>query len=107
MKIFRCLVLLILLFTLTACVITRNYRYVDRVGEKAMAEVLDISDTGITINKNPKVRLVLKVFPKGRPPYEAVIKQVVSRLTVPRIGDRVKVKYDPENPANVILLYRK
>ncbi len=100
-------ILSLFLIFFNSCVITKNYKRVNKIGEPAVAIVLDISDTGITINDNPKVRMKLKVFPKEREPFEAIIKQVVSRVTIPRIGDRVYVKFDPDNPTNVILLYKK
>ena len=100
-------ILSLFLIFFNSCVITKNYKRVNKIGEPAVAVVLDISDTGITINDNPKVRMKLKVFPKEREPFEAIIKQVVSRVTIPRIGDRVYVKFDPDNPFNVILLYKK
>ena len=101
------LILSVFLIFFISCVITKNYKYVNRIGETAEAVVLDISDTGITINDNPKVRLKLKVYPKDREPFEASVSQVVSRVAIPRIGDRVHVKFDPNNPTNVILLYKK
>ena len=101
------LILTVFLIFFVGCVITKNYKYVNRIGEPAEAVVLDISDTGITINDNPKVRLKLRVYPKDREPYEATVSQVVSRVTIPRVGDRVYVKFDPNNPGNVILLYEK
>jgi hypothetical protein len=100
-------ILFVFLIFFISCVITKNYKRVNKIGEPAEAVVLDISDTGITINDNPKVRMKLKVYPKEREPFEAIIKQVVSRVTIPRIGDRVHVKFDPDNPTNVILLYKK
>ena len=101
------LTLSVFLIFFISCVITKNYKYVNKIGEPAAAVVLDISDTGITINYNPKVRLKLKVYPKDREPFEATVSQVVSRVTIPRLGDRVYVKFDPNNPSNVILLYKK
>jgi hypothetical protein len=101
------LILPVFLIFFIECVITKNYKYVNRIGEPAEAVVLDISDTGITINDNPKVRLKLKVYPKDGEPFEAAVSQVVSRVTIPRVGDRVYVKFDPDNPSNVILLYEK
>jgi len=101
------IILPVFLIFLNGCVITKNYKHVNKIGESASAIVLDISDTGITINGNPKVRLHLKVYPRDRAPFEATIKQVVSRVNIPRIGDRVQVKFDPDNPTNVILLYKR
>lgn len=86
---------------------TKNYKRINEIGESAEALVLDISDTGISINLNPKIRLTLKVYPKDREPYVATVSQVVSRITVPRVGDRLNVKYDPNDPAKVIIPYKE
>jgi len=101
------LIISVFLIFFIGCVITKNYKYVNKIGEPAAAVVLAISDTGITINDNPKVRLKLKVYPKDSEPFEATVSQVVSRVTIPRVGDRVYVKFDPNNPSDVILLYKK
>jgi hypothetical protein len=66
--------------------------------------ILDISDTGVTINKNPYVKLHLRVEPMGMMPYETEVKAMVPRLSIPGPGDSVRVKFDPNNPEDVIVV---
>lgn len=66
-------------------------------GVTAEAEVVEIGDTGVTINDNPQVRLLLEVRPERAGVFMAEVKTVVSRLQVGQIvpGTHVKVLYDP------------
>jgi len=68
-------------------------------GIPALARVLEIHDTGTTVNQNPLVRLVLEVQPDHAPPFEAETERLISRLQVPEVqpGEVVLVKYDPES----------
>lgn len=82
---------------------------VRRVGQSAEALVLDIEDTGMTLNGNPVVSFRLEVRPGAGPPYEARARGVVGRLDVPRIqpGAVLPVAIDPSDPRKVALrLYR-
>ena len=65
-------------------------------GLLAVAEILDISDTGTTINNNPVVRFHLRVQGVDGLPFEAETEKLVSRLSIPQVGAKVQVKYDPE-----------
>lgn len=67
-------------------------------GRRAPAVVLDVEDTGVTVNNNPRVRLRLRVEPKGETPFEVERKIVVSRLAIPRAGERLDVAYDLADP---------
>lgn len=67
-------------------------------GRRASAVVLDVEDTGMTINSDPRVRLRLRVEPEGEAPFEVERKLVVSRLAIPRAGERLEVAYDPADP---------
>jgi len=72
-------------------------------GEPAQAFILSASDTGVTVNDSPQVRLRLEVRPAGRPPYEAETTLLVGRLRVGMLapGTPVPVKFDPEDPSRV------
>ena len=65
--------------------------------------ILQISDTGAILNQNPHVRLGLQVQPDNAPPYEATVATFISRVSVPRIGDAIVVKYNFKKPQTVIL----
>ena len=66
-------------------------------GQPAQATVLNIRDTGTTINNNPVVRLVLEVQPPGGAPFQAETERLIPRLQVPQVqpGAVVAVRYDP------------
>lgn len=65
-------------------------------GQPAVGTVLSVTDTGATLNDNPLANLRLRVEPAdGSAPFEAVATKLVSRLAVPRPGDRFSVEYDP------------
>lgn len=81
-----------------------NYRRLKKVGVDADAVVLAVSDTGVTINKNPYVKLRLRVEPMGIAAYETEVKAMVSRVAIPRPGDGLRVKFDPDKPEEVIVV---
>jgi hypothetical protein len=64
-------------------------------GIQARAIVINVQDTGMTINDNPRVKLTLQVQPEGDVPFEATKKATVSRVAIPSIGDEYVVRYDP------------
>jgi len=70
-------------------------------GRPAMATILQIIDTGTTINENPLVRFVLEVQPPDGPSFQAQSERVIPRLQIPQVqpGAVVHVKYDPETKA--------
>jgi hypothetical protein len=70
-------------------------------GAQARAIVINVADTGMTVNDNPRVKLTLQVQPEGQPPFEVTKKQTVSRVAIPSIGDEMLVRYDPAKPDDV------
>jgi hypothetical protein len=65
-------------------------------GSKGIGEVLGVQDTGMTMNDNPRVRMTFRVEPiDGSAPFEAEKTTMVSRVQIPRQGDRYPVWYDP------------
>ena len=70
-------------------------------GIQAQAVVINVQDTGMTINDNPRVKLTLQVQPEGEVPFEVTKKQTVSRVAIPRVGDQMLVRYDPANKNEV------
>ncbi len=81
-----------------------NYRRLMKTGVEAEATILAVSDTGVTINKNPYVKMRLRVQPIGVAAYETEVKAMVSRVAIPRPGDGVRVKFDPNKPEDVIVV---
>jgi hypothetical protein len=76
----------------------------DEAGVNAPAQVVDVRDTGVTINNNPRVALTMQVSPTdGSPPFQVSTKVTVSRVAIPRGGDTFMVRYDPEDPENFVI----
>lgn len=73
----------------------RRRQELERLGARGIATVLAVGDTGVTINDDPRVRLRLRIEPAdGAEPFEADRAATVSRLAIPRAGDRYEVVYD-------------
>ncbi|EHN10705.1 hypothetical protein PAI11_24560 [Patulibacter medicamentivorans] len=69
-------------------------------GARAVGTVVDVADTGMTINDNPRVRLTFRIEPlDGSPAFEGVKTATVSRVAIPRIGGRYPVYYDAGDPS--------
>lgn len=74
-------------------------------GVEALAEILDVGETGVTINEIYfNIKLTLKVKPDNSPPFEVKTTHLFSRLQVPRVGDILRVKYDPLNLTEVVII---
>ena len=70
-----------------------------QTGADATAEVVMIQPTGAMVNMNPMVVLTLKVTPaNGAPVFGTSGQAVVSMVAIPRVGDHIKIKYNPMNP---------
>lgn len=74
-------------------------------GRPARAEILELEDTGMTVDDDPVVQMLLRVHDGARPPFQVRIKQLVNRLAVPQLseGGWVGVLIDPDNPRIVVL----
>ncbi len=73
-------------------------------GSDASAEVVSVQDTGATVNMNPVVLIQLKVTPASGAAFDVTTQVMVSRIAVPRAGDKIKIKYNPANPQQVAVL---
>jgi hypothetical protein len=67
-------------------------------GSKGVGTVVSVQDTGTTINDNPRVKMIFRVEPlDGSPALDLEKKTTVSRVEIPRQGDRYPVWYDPQD----------
>jgi hypothetical protein len=67
-------------------------------GSKGAGTVVSVRDTGTTINDNPRVEMVFRVEPlDGGQALDLTKKTTVSRVEIPRQGDRYPVWYDPQD----------
>ena len=83
----------------------KQQQWLAQSGLDATAEVLSITDTGTLINMNPVVMLTVKVQPSiGGAAFETTGKTMVSKIAIPRVGDKVKVKYNPADPTQFVVV---
>ena len=79
-------------------------------GESATARILEIWDTGMTVNDDPVIGLRVEVSRADGSVYTTTIaKSLVSRVHIPQFqpGSTVPVRIDPQDSANVALdVYR-
>jgi len=70
-----------------------------QTGQKAAGTVVSIQDTGMTVNDNPRVKMVFRIEPlDGSPAFDAEKTTTVPRLQIPRQGERYPVWYDAQDP---------
>ena len=82
----------------------KKRKRLESAGLDAPAVLVSLQDTGMTINDNPRVKMTLQVSPPdGSAPFQVEKKVTVSRVQVPRPGDRFAVRYDPEDLENLEL----
>jgi hypothetical protein len=67
-------------------------------GSRAIGTIMQVQDTGMTINDNPRIKILFRIEPlDGSAPFEAQKTKTVSRVEIPRSGDRYPVWYDPQD----------
>ena len=67
-------------------------------GAKGAGTVIHVQDTGMTVNDNPRVKMAWRIEPlDGSPAFDAQKTTTVSRVEIPRQGDRYPVWYDPQD----------
>ena len=75
-------------------------------GVSAQATIIDVWDTGMTLNDNPVIGMHVDVQPANGQAFRGTIaKTVISRIDVPQFqpGKVIPVRYDPANPAMIAL----
>ena len=82
----------------------KSGQWIAQAGMDATAEVLSIQDTGTLINMNPVVVLQLKVQPMVGAEFMTTAQAPVSKIAIPRVGDKIKIKYNPANPTQIAVM---
>ena len=82
-----------------------NANRLQKTGLPGKAIILEVKDTGVTINNNPQVKLVLEVKNSFGQKYTTQCRVLVSRINPNAYmpGMEVPVKIDPKNEQNVVL----
>lgn len=82
-----------------------NASRLQKTGLPGTARILEVKDTGVTINNNPQVKLILEVKNSLGQKYTTQCRVLVSRINpgayVP--GMELPVKIDPKNEMNVVI----
>lgn len=66
-------------------------------GYPAVAEVVDIAQTGVTLNQVPLMRMVVRISGNGAPRM-VTIRQFVDLGNMPRAGEQVRIVIDKTEP---------
>lgn len=86
---------------------SRKARHAQRLvneGRTGIGTVTGIEDTGVTINRNPRVTLTLLIEPEdGSGAFEGRKTMVVSRVNLPHQGRCYPVWYDPQDPQRFVI----
>src|SRR6266498_247288 len=74
-----------------------------KTGVSASAVILEVQDTGVSMNNSMQARLTLQVTPPNRAPFQATATAFVNRFQVGMLvpGASVQVKYDPNDISKV------
>lgn len=84
-----------------------NTSRLQKTGIPGAAKILEVTDTGITINNNPQVKLILEVKNSFGQKYTTQCRVLVSRINPNAYmpGMEIPVKIDPNNEMNVVIDY--
>jgi hypothetical protein len=81
-----------------------DYNNVAATGLAGTAEVLTIADTGMLVNYNPVVKMKLNVTPQFGPPFQVDTETAVSKIAIPRVGDKLNIKYNAANTSEIVIM---
>jgi hypothetical protein len=85
-----------------------NAARLQKTGLPGKATILEVRDTGITINNNPQVKLMLEVKNSYGQKYNAQCRVLVSRINPNMFmpGMEIPVLIDPKNEQNIVIDYK-
>jgi len=75
-----------------------------QTGLSGTAEVLTIVYTDALVNLNPVVKMKLKVQLLFGYEFETEVQTAVSKIAVPRVGDKLNIKYNLANTTESIII---
>jgi hypothetical protein len=85
-----------------------NAARLQKTGLPGKATIVEVKDTGVTINNNPQVKLMLEVKNSYGQKYNAQCRVLVSRINPNMFmpGMEIPVLIDPKNEQNVVIDYK-
>jgi hypothetical protein len=70
-----------------------------RSGTRGIGTIVEVRDTGVTINNNPRILIRMRIEPlDGSAAVERSKSVLVSRVAVPRAGERYPAWFNPADP---------
>jgi hypothetical protein len=74
-------------------------------GIVGQATIIQVRDTGTTVNENPQVEFDLSVTIPGRDAYSATLTQIISRIAIGSFqpGSTVPVRVSSEDPQSLMI----
>ena len=71
-------------------------------GKQGTAVILELSDTGTTINDDPRIKLLLEIHIPNYQPYRAQKTVTLPLIYLPQVqtGSTINILADPEQPNN-------
>jgi hypothetical protein len=86
----------------------RRYNEAQRLraeGVAGQAQVLEMSQTGVTMNDQPQFRMRLMISAPGHDTYEKIVKEYIPLIMLGRLGtgEPLPVRVDPNNRDNLII----
>jgi len=70
-----------------------------RSGTRGIGTIVDVQDTGVSINNNPRIVIRMRIEPlDGSAAVERSKTVLVSRVAIPRAGERYPAFFDPADP---------
>jgi hypothetical protein len=78
-----------------------------KTGIGTTAKVMEVNDTGVTVNSSPQIKMLLEVYPPNGQPYLVETKQLISRLqtSMYQPGGMIPVLIDPEDKNMISIDY--
>lgn len=73
------------------------YNRLKKEGVPMLAQIIKVEDTGISVNKNPKVKITVAISEQS-----ACFELTVSRVQIPQAGDFMTVLYDPKDHSKAV-----
>jgi len=78
-------------------------------GREAEAVILNLEFTGVYINNEPQIRMLVHVLPAAEENFVAEMREVISLMDLSylRAGSMLRVKYIPHNTKRVLMVKRR
>ncbi len=93
-------------FILSPIIRRRREKGLMESGNQAQVRIVELWDTGVTLNNSPQIAMTVEVTPEAGPVFRSKIKKFISRLDTYeyREGMYCVVRYDPNNTSNIMIV---